>query len=78
MISCDREIARIRLSLLSLSYIKPEGQESLQGKGSHSTKFEQKLQQIFRELCDSKLSGSLLFNNMAIIHWDKNRSKIER
>ena len=32
----------------------------------------------FWELCDSKLSGSHPFDNMAIIYWVKNRSKTER
>ena len=32
----------------------------------------------FRNLCDSKLSGLHPFDNMAIIHWVKNRSKTER
>ena len=48
---------------------------------SHSTKFE-RMPQIyvklsFRELCNSKLSGLHLFDNMAIIHWVKNRWKTE-
>ena len=32
---------------------------------------------IFRELCGSKLSGLEPFDNMAIIHWVKNRLKAE-
>ena len=50
-----------------------ERQESLiQQKDSQSTKFEQRprifAKLIFRELCDSKLSGLYAFHNMAIIH----------
>ena len=41
-------------------------------RDSQSTKFKQRSQifvkLIFRELCDSKLSGSHAFDNMAIIH----------
>ena len=41
-------------------------------KDSHSTKFERKPHLFeklsFRDLCDSKLSGLHLFDNMAIIH----------
>ena len=48
-------------------------------KDSHSTKFEWRPQIFvkisFRELCDSKLSGSHPFDNMVIIHWVKNRLK---
>ena len=51
-------------------------------KDSNSTKFEQKLQIFvelsFREKCDSKLSGLHSFDNMALIHWFKKRSKTER
>ena len=42
------------------------------GKNSQLTKFERRPQIFvklsFRELCDSKLSGLLAFDNMAIIH----------
>ena len=41
-------------------------------KDSHSTKFERRPQIFaklsFRELCDLKLSGLHLFDNMTIIH----------
>ena len=40
-------------------------------KDSHSTVFE-------RELWDWKLSGLHPFDNVALIHWVKNRLKIER
>ena len=51
-------------------------------KDSHSTKFKWRPQTFiklsFRELCDSKLSSLHPFDNMAIIHWNKNRLKTER
>ena len=51
-------------------------------KGSQPTKFKQRpwifVKLSFRELCDSKLSSLHPFDNIAIIHWIKNRSKTER
>ena len=51
-------------------------------KDSQWTKFERKPQIFaklsFRELWDSKSSDLHTFDNMAIIHWVKNRSKTER
>ena len=32
----------------------------------------------FRELCNSNLSGLHPFDNVTIIHWVENRSKVER
>ena len=51
-------------------------------KDSYSTKFKQRPQIFvnlsFIELFDSKLSGLLSFDNMAIIHRVKNRSETKR
>ena len=51
-------------------------------KDSNSRKIKQRPQIFinvsFREIGDSKLSGLHPFDNMAIIHWIKNRSKTER
>ena len=51
-------------------------------KDSHSTKFEQRPQNVvklsFRELCDSKLCGLHTFVNMPIILGVENISKTER
>ena len=52
-------------------------------KDSHSTKLARRPQisvkLSFRaKFCGSKLSGLLPFDNMAIIHWVKNRLKTER
>ena len=51
-------------------------------KDSYSTKFKQRPQIFvnlsFIELFDSKLSGVRPFDNMAIIHWVKNRSETKR
>ena len=51
-------------------------------KDSHSTKLERRPQIFvklsFRELCGSELSGLHTSDNMAIIHWVKNRLKTEK
>ena len=51
-------------------------------KDSYSTKFKQRPQIFvnlnFIEFFDSKLSGLHPFDNMAIIHWVKNRSETKR
>ena len=51
-------------------------------KNSHSTKFKWRPQIFvklhFRDLCGSKLSCLYPFDNVAIIHWVKNRLKTER
>ena len=51
-------------------------------KDSHSTKLEKRPQVFiklsFRELFGSELSGLHPFDNMAIVHWVKNRLKSER
>ena len=50
-------------------------------KGSHSTKLERRsrifVKLSFRELCGSKLSGLLPFNNVVTIHYVKNLLKTE-